>query len=155
DPSTREGRHQLTAGGARVEVRLERLRARESAGHEQRHRGVVGAFDARTHAVGELAACLVRSLPTAEAVRDEVGSVLRAAIDRARAAWPKLAVTDDVVVTAIGASVRDAEDVIAAIGELVIDDLYLALACAAGVPAALTAFATTCDPALAGSLRQM
>jgi RNA polymerase sigma-70 factor (ECF subfamily) len=153
--STRESRHELPAGRARVEVRLEGFGAGELVGDEQGHRGVVGAFGARTVAVGELAACLIRSLPAAAAARDEVEGVLRAAIDRARTAWPKLAVADDVVVTAIGASVRDADDVIAAIGELVIDDLYLALACAAAVPAALSAFATTCDPALAGSLRQM
>jgi RNA polymerase sigma-70 factor (ECF subfamily) len=46
-------------------------------------------------------------------------------------------------------------DPVAAIGELAIDDLYLAKACASGSAPALAAFAELCDPALAGSLRSM
>src|SRR5512132_2227272 len=98
------------------------------------------------HAVPELA------VDPADAALERA---LADAVARAHAAWPQLHVADDVLVGAMGRALRDAPDVIAAVGELVVEDLYLAQACAGGAPAALKVFGDLCDAALIGSLRSM
>ena len=110
-------------------------------------------------AAHELAQLLVGAAPElAEVVAhrgDEIEAAVRSALARGRAAWPQLAVDEARYVAAVATGVRGASDVAVAIGELAAEDLYLAQACALGAPAALDAFAASCDAALTASLRQM
>ena len=80
---------------------------------------------------------------------------LAGALERGRVAWPQLVVDDEAFVLAIARGIREAPEPVLAISELALEDLYLAQACATGAQLALEAFATTCAPTLAGSLRQM
>src|SRR5258707_4830198 len=82
-------------------------------------------------------------------------AAVRAALERGRRAWPELVVDDAVFAAVIARSVGEVADPVAAIGELAIEDLYLAQACATAAPAALAAFSASCDAALAGALRQL
>lgn len=87
--------------------------------------------------------------------REAIEHALAGGLARARAAWPRLHIADDVMLEAIAHAVRGAGDPAAAIAELALDDLYLAKACASGSAPALAAFAELCDPALVASLRSM
>jgi RNA polymerase sigma-70 factor (ECF subfamily) len=99
---------------------------------------------------------LVRGAPETASVAPAVlDAALASAFERARAAWPQLAVDDETFVLAIARGIREAPDPVLAMSELALEDLYLAQACATGAPLALEAFTTTCAPTLAGSLRQM
>jgi len=82
-------------------------------------------------------------------------AALQAALARGRSAWPELAVADETFLAAVRAAVAGEPDPIEAIGELAIEDLYLAQACATGDRAALDAFAARCEGAILGSLRAM
>jgi len=89
------------------------------------------------------------------ASRADLDPAVAAALARARAAWPELAVDDAAFAAAIAAAVADAADPGAAVAELAIEDLYLAQACATGAKAALDAFGRRCDPAVLAALRQL
>jgi RNA polymerase sigma-70 factor (ECF subfamily) len=99
---------------------------------------------------------LLRVAPEVAAVEPGMlDAALTTAITRGRDAWPQLAVDDEAFVGAIARGIREAPEPVVAISELALEDLYLAQACATGAQLALEAFATTCTPTLAGSLRQM
>jgi RNA polymerase sigma-70 factor (ECF subfamily) len=102
-----------------------------------------------------LADCFLRAVPGAGSSPHELDSALRAAVLRGRAAWPDLEVVETDLVEAIAVSVGGAADVVVAIGDLEIEDLYLARACATGAAAALAGFAQTCEPSITATLRQM
>ena len=85
----------------------------------------------------------------------ELERAIAAALARGRAAWPQLHVADDTFAAAVRAAVGDAADPLAAVGELAIDDLYLAQACVAGAAAAIAAFDQRCRGTLLGALRQI
>jgi RNA polymerase sigma-70 factor (ECF subfamily) len=76
-------------------------------------------------------------------------------IARGQAAYPALPVAREVMVAAFERSVRDVGDRIAALGELVAEDLYLAQACAAGAAGAIEAFDGVCSATVTHSLRAM
>jgi RNA polymerase sigma-70 factor, ECF subfamily len=99
----------------------------------------------------ELIAGFARVLPGATGHEQPLADAWAAG----QAAWPELDVARDRFAAAVARSVREADDVAAAIGEIAAADLYLAQACAAGSRAALDAFATTCDTAVIAALRQM
>src|SRR5262249_54413185 len=84
---------------------------------------------------------------------DAIRAALQAAIDGARATWPDLATPTAAFVAAIGAGVREADDVAAASAEPAPAALSLGTACAPGARAALDAFATRCDRVIAACLR--
>ena len=86
--------------------------------------------------------------------RAEVERILADALARARAKWPGVEVAMDVFVAAIMRVTQGAPSV-EALGELALDDLYLAQACAAGDPVAITACAAVTDEAVRRSLRAM
>src|SRR5580704_12190385 len=67
----------------------------------------------------------------------EVDRALASALERARAAWPAIAVDDARFAEHLAHHVGDADDVAATLDRLAVDDLYFALACALGDPAAL------------------
>jgi RNA polymerase sigma-70 factor (ECF subfamily) len=85
----------------------------------------------------------------------EIDAAVQRALARGRAAWPRLSVDEAKLVTILVEAARGASDVNAAIGELAVEDLYLAQACAAGAREALQAFETTCGTGWIASLRQM
>jgi RNA polymerase sigma-70 factor (ECF subfamily) len=101
---------------------------------------------------------LIRAVPelaTAAARHGELEQVIAECLVRAREAWPQLAVDDEPFVRALATSVADATDAVAAIREIVIEDLYLAQACATGAAAALAAFEGACHGPVVGALRRM
>jgi RNA polymerase sigma-70 factor, ECF subfamily len=102
-----------------------------------------------------LAECFLRAVPDVSSSPHELDSALRAAVLRGRAAWPDLGVADTDFVEAIAEGVRGAADVVVAIGELELEDLYLARACATGESAALAAFAQACETTITATVRQM
>jgi RNA polymerase sigma-70 factor (ECF subfamily) len=103
----------------------------------------------------EVAGWLVEASPAIATHLDPLVPAVATAIGRARAAWPALVVDDRDLVHAIARGLADAGDPVGALAQLAVQDLYLAVACAASAPGALAAFAIACDPAIKGSLRAM
>jgi RNA polymerase sigma-70 factor (ECF subfamily) len=86
---------------------------------------------------------------------DRLEAAIGEALARGRAAWPALAVDDARFAAVVAHAVEGTPEPAAAVAELAAEDIYLAQACVGGSPAALDAFAATCDAALHGSLRAM
>jgi RNA polymerase sigma-70 factor (ECF subfamily) len=99
-------------------------------------------MDGERAGLAELAGALTAAL---EPVLDE-------RLARARAAWPGLAVDDATVVRAIVARLAGTPAPAAALAAMQTDDLYLALACAAGEPPALAYFEQHCGAAIERAL---
>jgi RNA polymerase sigma-70 factor, ECF subfamily len=97
----------------------------------------------------------VREVPEAAARRHDLAPALEGAWTTASTKWPDLRVEPAQFAAAVARGARDLGDVVVAIGELAVDDLYLAQACATGTRAALDAFAAACDSAMFAALRQM
>src|SRR5262249_24064439 len=76
-------------------------------------------------------------------------------ITRAAVAWPALTVAHDRMRDALVHAICDLEDPRGALGELFVEDVYLAQACATGAPAALAAFETEHIAGVASALRQL
>jgi len=74
-----------------------------------------------------------------------------AAIDRGREAWPNIDISDDLVITAIARSIADGTP----LAGLFADDLYLAQACAVGLPVAVGELESIIAKQIAGNLRGM
>jgi RNA polymerase sigma-70 factor len=87
---------------------------------------------------------------TADPKHPEIEAAVQAALARGRVAWPELVVDEDRFVSILVEAARNA-----GIGELAIEDLYLAQACATGSAEALQAFELTCGTGWIASLRQM
>jgi RNA polymerase sigma-70 factor (ECF subfamily) len=102
---------------------------------------------------GGPAALLRARVPTAAGVdADELEAALAAVVACARAAWPDLAVTSTQFVSHLAERVADEPDLLAALRQWHIADLYLACGCAAGDPRALAAFEESILPGAARAL---
>lgn len=66
--------------------------------------------------------------------------ILQGLLDRARAAWPTVALPSTLFLHALAACLPEGGEVADALGKLHTDDLYLACACAHGLTAAIQAF---------------
>ena len=75
---------------------------------------------------------------------------LEALFERGKAAHPQFAVSRDAFAAVVARALADDPG-----AELAAEDLYLAQACAAGLPGALAAFDAACGPAILHSLRAM
>jgi RNA polymerase sigma-70 factor (ECF subfamily) len=82
-------------------------------------------------------------------------TALRPLLDRARAAWPNLAVPDASFAEQVARAVRSERDVASALVGLHAEDLYLALGCGLGDVRALAAFERTHAETLRGALTRM
>lgn len=82
-------------------------------------------------------------------------STLAAALARARAAWPDLALADAAFIDHLARSAARFADPVAALGDLHAVDLYLARACVDGAPGAVAAFERRHRPAVERALSRM
>ena len=80
-----------------------------------------------------------------------MNEALRTALAAGRAAWPQLAVADDVYAAAVLATLDGG----GTLDEIALGDLYLAQACAAGAPGAVDAFAAAYDDTIVACLSGM
>jgi RNA polymerase sigma-70 factor (ECF subfamily) len=78
--------------------------------------------------------------PQEDASREELRRVLSELTQRAREAWPGIALDDRVFAESLGLAVRHERDPIGTVLTLRTSELYLATACAQGDPRALAAF---------------
>lgn len=90
----------------------------------------------------------------AGAVPDELAPLLRERYERGAAAWPGVVVDAEQFARAIITRI-ETSDRRAALQMMITDDLYLACGCAAGSPAALSAFERHCGPAIRHALATM
>ena len=70
----------------------------------------------------------------------ELDAAVAEALRRARVAWPAIAVDDREFAQALASRVTEGADPVAFLGTLHVEDVYLAIACAAGTQAALAEF---------------
>jgi RNA polymerase sigma-70 factor (ECF subfamily) len=90
-------------------------------------------------------------LRDAFAARADLSRALTEAVQRARAAWPEIELSDEVFLRHLGTHVKEAR----ALETLKIADLYAACACAANDPRAIAAVEARCFPPIAAALARM
>jgi RNA polymerase sigma-70 factor (ECF subfamily) len=81
----------------------------------------------------------------------ELPADIEARLSAAAATWPGVSVEPEIFACAIAERLGPGE-VAAALAALHLDELYLACACAAGLPAALDAFESLCGPVIASAI---
>ncbi len=84
---------------------------------------------------------------------DDLVELVCQAIAHGRAAWPSLNVEGPDLVGALARAIAGSQSPLDALGELHVEDLYLARACVTGSAEALAAFAESCGAVLTSSLR--
>jgi len=99
------------------------------------------------------AAAFCAATPTATAPTDALARALEAALATGQSTWPKIALSPTVFAAHLGRH-RAGDDAVAWLGTVRVADLYLACACAEGMPAAIDAFERDMVPLIDKYLRR-
>jgi RNA polymerase sigma-70 factor (ECF subfamily) len=107
---------------------------------------------------GQLTACFVSFLPAVGQAADpptELEDRLSECLERARAAWPGVALSDELVLRHIAARIAPERPLVEGLAHLHVEGLYLAAGCVAGSTAALDRISALIDAQTELSLRRM